>query len=683
MCLADKLYFQGLLQIDIMRIHKAFLLIISSIFLISCTLIKESRNKKKLANVEYERQYEENEELIVWNDAIDQSSKNKQIVNTKPEISQNIVWYHPNEWWRIETDIFPVNKDSVKIRRFAPQYGFSGFINTNNQIESNVWNNWVDKNHWNSFGNSASHVWQGFIRLNSKLFSTHPEFLAEINGKRLGYGKTNKLCVTNLEVQKLFVSYIRNNIENSPNQTVYSIEPSDGGNHCECKKCSALGSNSNKVFHFSNIIAKEIKKSHPQKQLGILAYYQHSNTPTFKIEDNIKVLVAPNGFQTLYSPLAFLNIWVNHHHNLGLREYLNIPQWKAEQPRVELNFFLAELNIAFKNNLDMLVYEAGTSINGIIVSTLLSKMFMNPTLTWDTVFEKFLDDCFKDSKIPIERLLNRWNSYSAYGYGDIPYSIYDLNEAFSLAKDENEKSRIRDLMSYLHYNILYLDWIKDKNDKVATTAYFDYLYNSHNRNIVNVKGLTTLFASAINSSPEFKEKYVYEVVSQKKWIKYIDNQQIEMNFKNAMNKYPPKKHQIITHRDIEQELSSKNYKSLNTYKVQLMNKWTTQIYSNSEQLSITPNFSNSNTIAISVYNNDGSFVDQKVLKSGNTWNIDLPHKGIYTISQHRIHTASIELKGKFNIIQRSGSNTNKNLNLKKIQTSELDQNNVFILEPIK
>lgn len=668
-----------------MRLKSIVILIFLSSILFSCTLIRESRNRKKLANIEYERVYtEDTADQWNWDDELTDSKQS--VASTPPNNTKNIIWYHPNPWWRIETTPFPVSKDSMKIRLFAPQYGFPHFYHpTSNTRQANIWQDWTNINHLNGYGNNASHIWQAFIKVNQSIFLEHPEYLAEKDGQRLGYSKINKLCVTNTQVQNLFIQYIRNNISSNPDRTVYSIEPSDGGNHCTCPNCSKLGSNSNKVFYFSNIIAKAIKKSHPQKQLAIYAYNEHALPPDFKIEDNIKVLVAPNGFQTDYPPLSFLNNWTKHHNNLGLREYLCIPQWKGEQPRTELSFFLQEFQHVKNNHYDMLVYEAGLNINNIIIATLLSKMFMNPSLSWDEVFNKFLNDCFKQSQEPIRRLLERWQTYIDYDPNDIHYSLYDLKEAFSLAKDEKEKSRIRDLMAYMHYIILYNQWNQDRNNSKSTNTLFEYLYNSNNRNIVNVKALISVFASTLKKQTGVYEKFTYEVATNKSWVKWITDQQIEKNFQLDLQKYAQKKFQLITYKELESEIQQRKIQQLNAYTLTLANKAKTKIYARSKSLKITPTFKGAKPdIAISICDKSGNFITEKVMKSNETWELTLPETGFYTISQYRIHSASLSLQGSFNVIleDKAPTITDKKSRVVNIKTKEFDQNSYSIIEPI-
>lgn len=80
---------------------------------------------------------------------------------------------------------------------------------------------------------------------------------------------------------------------------VYSLEPMDNNAFCECPDCRAQYRPERKAdraecsdywFGFVNKVAREIKKSHPGKQLSTLAYGpRREGLPSFPVEDNVVV----------------------------------------------------------------------------------------------------------------------------------------------------------------------------------------------------------------------------------------------------------------------------------------------------------------------------------------------------------------------------------------------------------
>lgn len=642
----------------------------------SCVLIQESRNKKKLAEVGYVKVYEEDKDTF-------EVSEKKIVVKDKTTTNtiedSDKIWYHPNPWWRIASKPFPI-KDNVAIRN-SPQYQFSNYVDPlTNQTDMNIWNDWQKINHQNYNEGSIIHNWQAFITIYKDIFSKHAEYLAEIDDKRLGYGKTSKLCVTNKNMQKLYIDYTIKRIKDNPQYKYYSVEPSDGAGFCTCVNCSKLGSISNQVYYFANQIAKQIKVSYPDKQLGLYAYYTHSDPPNFKLENNIKVVLAPEGFQTKYSNMGMMLLWINIHKNLGLREYFGIPQWKGEQPRIIIQNFINRIEYAQLNNFDLFSFESGTNLNATLLMALLSQMIMNSELKWSEVYNKFLEDCFKDSKVPIQRLFDRWHSTDVFNTIEINYSLNDLKEASQLTKNENETQRIRDLKAYVHYLILLENFNKDRTNSSALKNYFDYLYNSNNRNIVNTYALTRILEKAFVNDVTLKSKYTYNNTKDKNWIKYITDQQIDDNFKNDLKSYPP----IFKEKISNQEINNIAKKAsptefLESYQLPIKARNSMDIYSSNTNINITATYIQKDIqTMVSIYAKEGVFIQQKLLNNNESWMVQLPEPGIYTIMQNRVASVQINLKGKFSPILTDAPKTlNKEHTIrtinKKLQLEPLDK----------
>lgn len=631
-----------------MRLKSIVILIFLSSILFSCTLIRESRNRKKLANIEYERVYtEDTADQWNWDDELTDSKQS--VASTPPNNTKNTIWYHPNPWWRIETTPFPVSKDSIPFRMFFPQYGYPNYYNPTTQtIQANIWQEWLERNHLYFLGNPTAHIWNFFISANKETFQKHPEYLAEINGERLGYGKVSQLCVTNNDVQKLFIDYIKSNIQKTPKNKLFSVEPSDGGNFCTCKKCSSLGSTSNKVYYFTNIIAKEIYKSYPDKELALVAYYTHADTPSFSLEKNIRIFITPNGFQSDQTFDGLLKAWSKKHSNLGLYDYLGIPQWKAEQPRIIVHNFYRPIEKGYQPKLKGIIYEASTNINASIIATLLSKTMMNPDISWEMAYNKFLNDCFPNSKDHINRLFSRWHQYDTYPETDITYSIYDLDQAYKAAKSTNEQERIRDLKAYLMYQIYLIKWNKNRDDVVSKTNYFDYIYNTSHRNIIHTAAILQLYGSYYNNVEGLNKKYEYRNFDSKTWIKFLKNYEIDNLFESFKKEFPPMKVDYLFVSDFETFLkSNQQYKMINNYTTSITSSSDCMIYVQSSQIEVLPTNKNLDSTLITIYNNDLKFYQDKLLRKGESLKVQLPKAGIYYISIRKKTSASIDIRGEF------------------------------------
>ncbi|MCO5249147.1 MAG: DUF4838 domain-containing protein [Chitinophagales bacterium] len=630
------------------------LLIIS--LLSACQIIRENREKKNLEDTVYTRVFEEDyNDSVTDAGLISQNPTSQAIESTTARqlLNRNEVWYHPNPWWRIETDTFEVAKPNVQHINFSPDYGFSSYIDPNtNQVESEGWNVWKGMNKFTKLNNPTTHNWQGFVNTYKDIFQQHPEYLAEIDGRRLGYGKTTKLCVSNVNMQKLYIQYTKDRILKNPGLDIFSVEPSDGAGFCTCEKCTKIGNVSNQVFYLANIVAKGIKKEYPNKYVGLLAYYTHAEVPTFDLEKNVFVALAPSGFQTIYNrPLGLFDAWHKKHKELGLYSYLNIPQWASEQPRLGSKGFLKEIKLPLKIDSKFVIYESGTNINTVLFASLISKLLKNPTLSWNEIYTKFLNDCFPNTKVSMDRLFKRWfNGSWANGGNEINYSIYDIDEAFSNAKDYNEQQRIRDLKAYVNYLVVYEDFSKDKNNTNLIKTYFDFLYNTSNRNIVNVRALTQYFEKYFKDDVALKSRYQYNNSKDKNWIKYTNDKEIDKTFEKNKTKYPPIKVDFLIKEDIENLFvkNQQSIKSLQYFELPIKNDACFFLFNKSNSITIKPIYTlkDSKTI-ISIEGENNDFFVQKFLENNEEWKINLPVNTLYKITQNRIATATLSISGDF------------------------------------
>lgn len=106
-------------------------------------------------------------------------------------------------------------------------------------------------------------------------FKTHPEYFAEVNGKR----QPSQLCLSNTDVLELTTSYMRKAIAANPDAMYWSIGQEDGGVFCTCSSCrktfEAEGSHAGSLVRFMNKIAARF----PEQSFTTLAYGPTSKAP--------------------------------------------------------------------------------------------------------------------------------------------------------------------------------------------------------------------------------------------------------------------------------------------------------------------------------------------------------------------------------------------------------------------
>lgn len=126
-----------------------------------------------------------------------------------------------------------------------------------------------------------------------KYFASHPEYFAEVKGKRLP-GKHIQLCLTNSDVLKIATAQVFTWIKEHPEANVFSVDQSDGEGNCECKFCKAIddreGSPSGSLLTFVNQIADTVGKVHPEIKIQTFAYaYTEVPPKTIRPADNVTI----------------------------------------------------------------------------------------------------------------------------------------------------------------------------------------------------------------------------------------------------------------------------------------------------------------------------------------------------------------------------------------------------------
>jgi len=175
----------------------------------------------------------------------------------------------------------------------------------------------------------TGHSYDGFVKANRAAFEAHPEYWPLIDGERK---QVNKPCLGNPAVRKLFVDHVLAQFANDPTLDSVSMDPSDGGNWCECERCAALGSVSDQVVTVANEVAAAVNAQYPGRLVGIYAYNYHSPPPSIRVNPQVVVSVATaflKGGLTLDEILAG---WSQQGATLGIREYYSVNTWDRDVP---------------------------------------------------------------------------------------------------------------------------------------------------------------------------------------------------------------------------------------------------------------------------------------------------------------------------------------------------------------
>ncbi len=152
------------------------------------------------------------------------------------------------------------------------------------------------------YGRQAAHGLDHMTH-NEHTLINHPSWFALYGGKRhnqLG-NRLNQLCYSNEELLQESVRYARAQFDHFK-MDVVSIMPPDGYTAiCQCEQCAGKdtpergyrGALSDYVWNFVNRVAKEVRKTHPDKKISNCAYGTYTQPPQNidKLEPNVQVII--------------------------------------------------------------------------------------------------------------------------------------------------------------------------------------------------------------------------------------------------------------------------------------------------------------------------------------------------------------------------------------------------------
>ncbi len=289
-------------------------------------------------------------------------------------------------------------------------------------------------------------------------FSTHPEYYAEVKGKR----QPTQLCLSNENVYKIVVDGLKTRMAQNPDAIYWSVSPNDDIDDCACDKCKAAndeqGSPSGSLIKFVNRVAGAF----PDKVITTLAYgYTHRAPKSLKPLNNVYIFLSnidayrDKPLATEGSAAAFRNdlkAWRALTPNLFVWDYITqFTNYLAPFP----NFHTLQPNMQFmKENgvKGMFVQGSGDTYGewAELRSYVTAKLLQNDTANVKELTAGFLKDYYgaaapflqqyidliQEKMIASHRKLdiygnpvNEWNSYLTPELLDEYSAIFDKAEA--------------------------------------------------------------------------------------------------------------------------------------------------------------------------------------------------------------------------------------------------------------
>ena len=274
----------------------------------------------------------------------------------------------------------------------------------------------------------------------------------------------------------LYVNYYRNFNYNFGNIGIEVPDGAQWGNSTDNGTCgnATYPKASDQHFTLANFTAQRLTQSFPGKQFQLYAYSSHADVPSsgISINDNIDVQVIPTAFQNESSPKGLMNRWYNKKKSVSEYHYLNIPQWGGETPMFYLEDLNAALNRAIEKNSQGIVWEASPAKFASLPFLMAANEKLIAKTELDVTLRNFSNDMFGAAANTVYRLLKLWSDDKTISAGNfindnqykIPLYLQLLADADKATQNESAviKERISELKVYMHYMVLYYDWLNDK-----------------------------------------------------------------------------------------------------------------------------------------------------------------------------------------------------------------------------
>lgn len=450
-------------------------------------------------------------------------------------------WYFPTDTWTvlpkrtsITLNINRFDAPVFRMRTFSGTGGFGGKLPIDQQMKiQGQWAMWMRRNRLGGEYILSGHSGEAFNIKHKETLIANPEYLAMHHGRRDSWSPTVKLCPSNPKALALFTrdrieafSSSRKARPDDPRNFAVSVEPADGGGHCEAPESLAIGSISDRVFFIANAVSKELAREFPHSRVSLFAYNEHADVPSIPINPNVHVCIIPYGFQrTNYWPEELIVNWQKKVQSMSLYDYWSIPDWAHDMPSFNyLETPAKKIRFWHKHGVEGFLAESTYSSGAMGPGWLLaSRLLWNPEADENKVLNDFYENAFGPARIPMKRLLERWSSHFELNVHELALSFRDLAESIRLSENYPViKARILDYARYLQYLRMrheYLNTKADSSQRITTgdnlLRYILRIYSSSM--IHSFRDFQLLLRQESKSRPELLDLYKYTSPDVVKW----------------------------------------------------------------------------------------------------------------------------------------------------------------------
>lgn len=384
-------------------------------------------------------------------------------------------------------------------------------------------------------------AYYSFLMENRSEFEKHPEYLTIplVKGQRQPGTVLNYSAPGLVELAHRWLSKrLDDDAKKGINTPMVSFEAFDGGNYCGLPACKKIGPTAgDQVFYFTNQVAGLLKKSHPDKMIGMLAYLDHIDIPKHKLHDNIFITVTDGYNSSPYSTEDLIKRWKTKVKEVGVYDYLSLYTSSYEMPGQGVGGKYKRVADQIKeyHSLGAETYTAESTYGWI--SKGLSH-YLAARLSWDSetdpdmLVDEFFDRCFPKTKQWVRTIYDTWQKDYVLTQNEFYQWFSLLRSAFIACNDPVELERLYQWALYINYARLCVGFTSEKNPekmKKIGQDFFAYMWAIMDEGIMaSYAGVSTLAPklgpgnAVIDKNAPWKTQPVKYPKSKQEWIAFID-----------------------------------------------------------------------------------------------------------------------------------------------------------------
>jgi len=313
------------------------------------------------------------------------------------------------------------------------------------------------------FNLRTSHAYEGIITANKKAFDANPEFYGLLDGKRT----STKICIGNPKLRAMVVAHAIRYFDKRPDADSISLDPSDGGGWCQCDRCAALGSVSDRALTLANAVARGVGRRFKGKYASMYAYNQHSPPPNIRVHPNVVISIATGFIRGGYTVDELIEGWTAKGATIGMREYYSVNTWSRNLPGAargtNLEYLKRTIPHFYAKGARFMSAESGDCWGPCGLGYYLAARMLwdvDEAERIDALVDDFLTRAFGPAKVPMGdfyRLIDGANRpLLCDGLLGRMYRL--LDKASGLAGTPAIRARVGDLILYTHYVELFRDY---------------------------------------------------------------------------------------------------------------------------------------------------------------------------------------------------------------------------------